>query len=592
LVAQTGTNAATINAAGSDLFNVAGGAASLSLSYLNETIYLRYVPVSITGSVGLWYVEDIHPLAQSNALYVLQSGANAALGYVQPNASNQIVGTFIQRNGTAAALASVVPSQAQAVYATDTGEQVIGDGTATFSQLAGWSGGSTTSSNVGQFSLVNAKAFTAFPTASMATPGTGSADLNGTRASTWQTALSNYAFVTGYGNNTSGSGQGSSAVGYQCSAFAQTATGASTAFGCNVSATGYSCFGLGANSYATGVFSTVIGAGSAGVLGTGTAGPVAAGPYSQAIGALSATGYDPLPITISGTTATVSGGNFLHQLTGGSSTHGAVIMHGLTGGTANTVFADYLSNPTVTYNSSPNTTTFPISGASDRTGGYANSSANGISPGYRSTAINGGRSAGIGSLATGVGALSYKQGQYAQANTSLGGTPGTDGNYPYTILNTAATGSGVVNGPGLSQYTRTVLYAQSSSSATVVMTLDGLSDAYSAYELTSNTFNVQNNKTLDCMIRITGRSTAGASNGSFVRRAVIKNIAGTTSQVGSTQTIGTDITDGGAGLWTVAVAPDVANNCLKISVTGDTGGTNDTSPVNWIATVEANELAL
>jgi hypothetical protein len=523
------------------------------------------------------------------ATYVPLSSANQPSGYLTLNGSGQAVGTIIQRNGTAAGLASVLLSQAQSAYATDTGQNVNGDGTALVSALAGWSGGTTTAGNVGQFSIINAKNIVGFPTASQATPGTGSVDLQGTRTSTWQTALSNYGLVTGYGNTTAGTGQGNSAVGFNCTAFASNSSGASTAFGSNVSTIGYSCFGLGANSTSTGSYATVIGAGGAPLGGTGTIGPVAAGAYSQAIGALSATGYDPLPITIASGVATVSGGNFVHQLTGGSSTHGNMVAHNLSGGSANTIFGVSQSNPTPTYNSGPNTTTVTIT-SGDRTAGYLNHAPLTGGPGYRATGINGGRGAAIGSLGNGFGALAYKQGQYAQANTSLGGTPGTSGNYPYTILNTVATGATIVNGPGLSQNTRTILYAQSTSSSAVIMTLDGLAAAYSAYELTNNTFNVQNNKTLDCTIKITGRSTAGASDGSFVRRALVKNIAGTTSLVGSTQTVGSDITDGGAGLWTIAVTADATNNCLQISVTGDTGGTGDTAAVNWIATVEANEL--
>lgn len=51
------------------------------------------------------------------------------------NDEGQIVGTIIVRNGTAAALASVVPEAGEWVYATDTGKATIGDGLTSFATL-------------------------------------------------------------------------------------------------------------------------------------------------------------------------------------------------------------------------------------------------------------------------------------------------------------------------------------------------------------------------------------------------------------------------------------------------------------------------
>lgn len=76
-------------------------------------------------------------------------------------------------------------------------------------------------------------------------------------------------------------------------------------------------------------------------------------------------------------------------------------------------------------------------------------------------------------------------------------------------------------------------------------------------------------------IHYTGRQSDGSVAASFVRRATIKDIAGTTSLVGSLETIGTDVNASG---W--AVGLDVQNSYVRPTVTGALSTT-----IDWRVTV-------
>jgi hypothetical protein len=93
---------------------------------------------------------------------------------------------------------------------------------------------------------------------------------------------------------------------------------------------------------------------------------------------------------------------------------------------------------------------------------------------------------------------------------------------------------------------------------------------------------VSNNKTLAFTATICGTREGLADQSMFVRRGIIKNVAGTTTIVGSVQTIGTDITAAGTS---VAVTADASNNALQINVVGVTS-----QNWRWVARVEAVEI--
>jgi hypothetical protein len=73
-VIQGGTNTVTVNCAGSDVFNKAGGSTSATLTLLSQAIVLQY-----KASSGIWYVvADDLPLSQLDGRFVrVGSGDNA-----------------------------------------------------------------------------------------------------------------------------------------------------------------------------------------------------------------------------------------------------------------------------------------------------------------------------------------------------------------------------------------------------------------------------------------------------------------------------------------------------------------------------------
>ncbi|MCC6681635.1 MAG: DUF2793 domain-containing protein [Phycisphaeraceae bacterium] len=78
----------------------------------------------------------------------------------------------------------------------------------------------------------------------------------------------------------------------------------------------------------------------------------------------------------------------------------------------------------------------------------------------------------------------------------------------------------------------------------------------------------------------------GMANGKkFVRQGIIVNDGGTTS-ISSLDTIGTDLTIGSPGAWTISITADDTNDALQIQVTGAAG-----DAVRWVAKLEIVEVS-
>ena len=84
-------------------------------------------------------------------------------------------------------------------------------------------------------------------------------------------------------------------------------------------------------------------------------------------------------------------------------------------------------------------------------------------------------------------------------------------------------------------------------------------------------------------ILISGILSTGASACCYKRKVAIKNVGGTTTLVGTVETIGTDIEDNAA--CDVAITADDTNDALDISVTGIAAET-----WRWVAVVEGLEI--
>lgn len=113
MINVSSTNAVTINASGSDVFNKAGGSTSLTLSLLNQGVLLQYA-----SSPAIWYVQvDDLPLPQLDSRYVEQTSLGAASGVATLNSSSQL--TSNQLPSSVVTGNSVTKTSTYAIQTTD-----------------------------------------------------------------------------------------------------------------------------------------------------------------------------------------------------------------------------------------------------------------------------------------------------------------------------------------------------------------------------------------------------------------------------------------------------------------------------------------
>jgi len=98
----------------------------------------------------------------------------------------------------------------------------------------------------------------------------------------------------------------------------------------------------------------------------------------------------------------------------------------------------------------------------------------------------------------------------------------------------------------------------------------------------STRLTITSGRILSGTINIVGSKSDGTAVARYLRQVAIKNVAGTTSLVGSVVTLGTDEATG----TSISITADDTNDALSIQVTGVTAET-----WRWVATVEGVELA-
>jgi hypothetical protein len=125
---------------------------------------------------------------------------------------------------------------------------------------------------------------------------------------------------------------------------------------------------------------------------------------------------------------------------------------------------------------------------------------------------------------------------------------------------------------GDAQRARFVMRNKTTTNAAVELFLDG-----SATRLT-----IPSGKYLTGTINIAGIKSDGSAAASYIRQFSIKNVAGTTSLVGTVNTIGTDE----AASTSISITANDTNDALKVEVTGIASET-----WRWVAAVDVVEVA-
>ena len=135
-----------------------------------------------------------------------------------------------------------------------------------------------------------------------------------------------------------------------------------------------------------------------------------------------------------------------------------------------------------------------------------------------------------------------------------------------------ARASGRFAAAGDCQRVQFVLRNKTTTNSAVTLFLDG----------SSTRLTIPSGKILHATVHIIGSKSDGSAVASYMRQVIIKNVGGTTSLVGTVNTIGTDE----AASTSIAITADNTNDALDIAVTGITSET-----WRWSATVYGIEMA-
>jgi hypothetical protein len=180
-------------------------------------------------------------------------------------------------------------------------------------------------------------------------------------------------------------------------------------------------------------------------------------------------------------------------------------------------------------------------------------------------------SVGLGDLGQSTNIATFSAGN---RNNATGAYSTTPGGFQAVADRHAmmAHSSGSFGARGDSQRARFVMRNKTTTNAAVELFLDG-----SATRLT-----IPSGKYLTGTINIAGIKSDGTAAASYIRQFSIKNVAGTTSLVGTVNTIGTDE----AASTSISITANDTNDALKVEVTGITSET-----WRWVASVDVVEVA-
>jgi len=183
------------------------------------------------------------------------------------------------------------------------------------------------------------------------------------------------------------------------------------------------------------------------------------------------------------------------------------------------------------------------------------------------------------------GRAAYSRNAGNSASVACSSASGTYSSADRLSMNAHAGGRFAATGDG--QYARFVIGAKTTNNTATEMRMSSISSADGSGSYFSGSaarLTIPSGKCFAFMARISGIKSDGTAAAHYVRRGTIKNVAGTTTLVGSIETIGTDVEDNAA--TNVAVTADDANDALQINVTGIAAET-----WRWVAVVEGVEIA-
>jgi hypothetical protein len=207
-----------------------------------------------------------------------------------------------------------------------------------------------------------------------------------------------------------------------------------------------------------------------------------------------------------------------------------------------------------------------------------------FSSGKNNNITGGSHSAAIGDRITITAAYGFGAGQLCDVTGESAHAIGT--NLVASAYAARATGSyAVASRQGMTAHS-SYAFAATGDSQQVGFVMRGKTTTNSAVELrmgvNSVRLTIPIGKVFSGAVNIVGVKSDGTAVARYLRQVTIKNVAGTTSLVGSVITLGTDEAAG----TSVSITADDTNDALKIEVTGITSET-----WRWVATIEGAEVA-
>lgn len=203
------------------------------------------------------------------------------------------------------------------------------------------------------------------------------------------------------------------------------------------------------------------------------------------------------------------------------------------------------------------------------------SNSNAIAMGSAATS-SGFNALAVGDFVAATGNFSYA---FGRGTTSAWHSYGFGRNFLCNRAGQYAYANGMFVTVGDAQFTRFVIRGKTIDATPVGLLLSSGFGSNLSDRLT-----IPSGKILFANILISGIKSDGTAASTYKRKVAIKNVAGTTTLVGSVETIGTDHEDDAA--TDVAITADDTNNALQINVTGIADET-----WRWVAVVEGLEIA-